>query len=130
MARLADLQALVDLQATVPRRVNSEAIVSLLCDKVERSWCAIGKDLGGWREFLGMILEYNVHDYSLSGSGFRNNTPFKLTPNPLRNIYQVGFMYFKIPFRVHVLLNNSSAYIEGQRYNRHPFLNISMSYLF
>ena len=80
--------------------------------------------------FLGMVLEYNIHDFSLSGSGFRNNTPFQLTANPLRNIYQAGFMYFKTPFRVHVLLNNSSAYIEGQRYNRHPFLNISMSYLF
>jgi hypothetical protein len=80
--------------------------------------------------FLGMVLEYSTHDYSLSGSAFRNNTPFQLQAIPFRNIYQAGLIYFRSPLKLHVLLNNSSAFIEGQRYNRHPYLNITLSYLF
>ena len=80
--------------------------------------------------FLGMELEYNLHDYSLSGSLIRENSPFNLQANDFRNKYQLGLVFVRMPWKARVLLNNISPYIETQRYKDHTFLNISLTYLF
>ena len=80
--------------------------------------------------FLGSMLEYSLHDYSLSGSLIRQNSPFTLEAVSLRSHYQVGFIGFYQPWRIQLLLNNSSPYMTTQKYRRHPFLNITLSYLF
>ena len=84
----------------------------------------------GFSFFLGMELEYNFHDYSLSGSLFSQSSPFNLVAEKLRNKYQAGFIYFKIPWKAHFLLNNTSRYIKTQKYNRHPFLKIAITRIF
>jgi len=80
--------------------------------------------------FLGTVLEYSVHDYSLSGSVFSSNSPFSLEATSFRNRYQFGFFGQHLPWKFHVLWNYSSAYISNQKYRGHPFLNITISYLF
>ena len=84
----------------------------------------------GFSFFLGMELEYNFHDYSLSGSLFSQSSPFNLVAEKLRNKYQAGFIYFKITWKAHFLLNNTSRYIKTQKYNRHPFLKIAITRIF
>ena len=84
----------------------------------------------GFSFFLGMELEYNFHDYSLSGSLFSQSSPFNLVAEKFRNKYQAGFIYFKIPWKAHFLLNNTSRYIKTQKYNRHPFLKIAITRIF
>ena len=84
----------------------------------------------GFSFFLGMELEYNFHDYSLSGSLFSQSSPFNLVAEKLRNKYQAGFIYFKIPWKAHFLFNNTSRYIKTQKYNRHPFLKIAITRIF
>ena len=80
--------------------------------------------------FFGVELEYNIHDYSLSGSFISDNSPFQFEINQLRNNYQLGFTYVRIPWKLHLLLNNSSSFILNQRYKRHPYLNISLIHIF
>ena len=84
----------------------------------------------GFSFFLGMELEYNFHDYSLSGSLFSQSSPFNLVAEKLRNKYQAGFIYFKIPWKAHFLLNNTSRYIKTQKYSRHLFLKIAITRIF
>ena len=84
----------------------------------------------GFSFFLGMELEYNFHDYSLSGSLFSQSSPFNLIAEKLRNKYQAGFTYFKLPWKVNFLFNNTSRYIKTQKYSRHPFLKIAITRIF
>ena len=84
----------------------------------------------GFSFFLGMELEYNFHDYSLSGSLFSQSSPFNLVAEKLRNKYQAGFTYFKLPWKVNFLFNNTSRYIKTQKYSRHPFLRIAITRIF
>ena len=79
--------------------------------------------------FFGVELEYNIHDYSLSGSLISDNNPFQFGINKLRDKYQLGFIYMRIPWKTQILFNNSSPYVLNQRYKRHPYLNISLSYI-
>ena len=80
--------------------------------------------------FLGIELEYNLHDYSLSGSLFRQTSPFNLVAEKIRNKYQGGLIYFRLPWKAHLMLNNSSRLIKTQKYRRHPFLKISLTHIF
>lgn len=84
----------------------------------------------GFSFFLGMELENNFHDYSLSGSLFSQSSPFNLVAEKLRNKYQAGFIYFKLPWKVNFLFNNTSRYIKTQKYNRHLFLKIAITRIF
>ena len=84
----------------------------------------------GFSFFMGMQLEYNVHDYSLSGSLWRDTSPFNLVVEKWRNNYQAGIIYFRMPWRTQILLNNTSRYIETQKYKRHPFLKIILTHVF
>ena len=84
----------------------------------------------GFSFFLGMELEYNFHDYSLSVSLFSQSSPFNLIAEKLRNKYQAGFTYFKLPWKVNFLFNNTSRYIKTQKYSRHPFLKIAITRIF
>ena len=79
--------------------------------------------------FFGMELEYNIHDYSLSGSLITDNNPFQLGVNKLRNKYQLGFIYMRLPWKINILFNNSSPFVVNQRYQRHPYLSISLSHI-
>ena len=80
--------------------------------------------------FLGMELEYNFHDYSLSGNLFRQTIPFNLVAEKLRNKYQAGIIYFRFPWKAHILLNNTSRYVKTQKYERHTFLKIAITRVF
>ena len=80
--------------------------------------------------FFGVELEHNIHDYSLSGGFISNNNPFQFEVKQLRNKYQLGFIYIRIPWKFHLLFNNSSPFVLNQRYRRHPYLNISLGYIF
>ncbi len=80
--------------------------------------------------FLGMELEYNLHDYSLSGSLFRQTSPFNLVAEKTRNNYQGGLIYFRLPWKAHLMFNNSSRFIKTQKYRRHHFLKISLTHIF
>ena len=80
--------------------------------------------------FLGMELEYNFHDYSLSGSLFRKTSPFDFITEKIRNKYQAGIIYLRMPWKAHLMINNTSRYIETQKYKRHPFLKVAFSYIF
>ncbi len=84
----------------------------------------------GFSLFLGMEIEYNFHDYSLSGSLFRQTSPFNFVTEKIRNKYQAGIIYFRLPWKVYFLLNNSSRYIKTQKYRRHPFLKIAITRIF
>ena len=84
----------------------------------------------GFSFFLGMELEYNFHDYSLSGSIFYKTSPFDFITEKIRNQYQAGIIYIRLPWKVHLLMNNSSRYIRTQKYKRHPFLKVAISHIF
>ena len=83
----------------------------------------------GFSFFLGTELEYNLHDYSLTGSWLKDNNPFSLIPNKFRNIYQVGFIYQSLPWKANIMLNRSSNYIKNQNYSSHFYLKISLHFL-
>ena len=93
-----------------------------------------GNRLEEWQEgisiFLGIEVEYNIHDYSLSSSWFNDNGPFELVANDFRNKFQIGIVYNRKPWSVHAMLNNSSRLITTQRYSRHPFINIALNFIF
>ena len=79
--------------------------------------------------FFGTELEYSLHDYSLTGSWLKDNNPFSLIPNKFRNIYQVGFIYQRLPWKANIMLNRSSNYIENQNYDSHFYLKISLHFI-
>ena len=80
--------------------------------------------------FLGMELEYNFHDYSLSGSLFYKTSPFDFIAEKIRNKYQAGIIYIRLPWKVYLLMNNTSRFIKMQNYKRHPFLKVAISHIF
>jgi len=82
--------------------------------------------------FLGMEVEYNIHDYSLSSNWFndKGQGPYELVANDFRNKFQLGIVYNTKSWSIHAMLNNSSRHITTQKYSRHPFINISLNYIF
>ena len=84
----------------------------------------------GFSTFLGAAFEYNIHDYSLSGSFINDNSPFDFKPYHLRNDLQGGIMFFKKPWQIKALIHSSSRSISTQKFRRHPYLNITLSRVF
>ncbi len=84
----------------------------------------------GFSTFLGAAFEYNIHDYSLSGSFINDNSPFDFKPYHLRNNLQGGIIFFKKPWKIKVLIHSSSRSISSQKFRRHPYLNITLSRVF
>ena len=80
--------------------------------------------------FVGLEVEYNLHDYSLSSSWFNDTGPYALEANDFRDKLQLAIIYNLRSWRAHLMLNNSSRHIRTQKYRRHPFLNISLHYIF
>lgn len=76
--------------------------------------------------FLGALLALNIHDYSLSGSLFTQNSAYDLEATKLRHILQAGLNVFKKSWRGTLLYNFSSPHIQTQRIKRHSYLNISI----
>ena len=77
--------------------------------------------------FLGSIFEYKYHDYSLTGSLFEDNSPFDFKMKRFTNTLQGGFIIHQNPWSLKLLFNSISKNISEQEYERHPFLNITLS---
>lgn len=76
--------------------------------------------------FSGAALTLNMHDYSLSGSLFTENSLYNLEAAKWRHDIQAGILYFKNLWRGSLLFNISSPYIKTQRIQSHTYLNISI----
>ena len=56
--------------------------------------------------------------------------PFDFITEKIRNKYQAGIIYLRMPWKAHLMINNTSRYVETQKYKRHPFLKVAFSYIF
>ena len=88
------------------------------------------KIMRGFALFAGTVLEYKYHDYSLTGSLFKDNSPFDFEMKRFTNNLQAGIMIHQNPWRFKLLFNSISKNISEQEYKRHPFLNITLSRVF
>ena len=88
------------------------------------------KIMRGYALFAGTVLEYKYHDYSLTGSLFKDNSPFDFEMKRFTNNFQAGIMIHQNPWRLKLLFNSTSKNISKQQYKRHPFLNITLSRVF
>ena len=88
------------------------------------------KIMRGLALFTGTVLEYKYHDYSLTGSLFKNNSPFDFEMKRFTNTLQAGIIIHQNPWRLHLLFNSISKNIDEQQYKRHPFLNITLIRVF
>ena len=88
------------------------------------------KIMRGFALFTGTVLDYKYHDYSLTGSLFKDNSPFDFEMKRFTNTLQAGIIIHQNPWRLKLLFNSVSKNIDEQQYKRHPFLNITLSRVF
>jgi len=80
--------------------------------------------------FIGTKLEYFLHDYKLEGSLFNDRAELVMESNNYRNIFTLGLKKRFNNLQVLTSYNSSSKDTKNQRTKRHPFLKISLTYLF
>lgn len=80
--------------------------------------------------FLGKVFYYNYNDYSLTGNLVTPNTPFDFEANDFVNNLQAGIIFYSKMWSVRFLVNSISKKLVSQRYNRHPYLNMTLIKIF
>ena len=84
----------------------------------------------GWGTHLGVQLKYNLHDYNLSGSYFRDNSPFTLRSNAFRNTLEAGVGYSGKHWQFIALAKARSKDTPRQKYSRHQVVQLSVLKIF
>lgn len=80
--------------------------------------------------FLGNVFHYSLHDYSLTGSAFTPNSPFDFDANHFVNTFHAGIVVYTKMWTGQVLFNSVSKRVVSERFNRHPYLTISLTKIF
>ena len=79
--------------------------------------------------YLGTRQEYYFHDFNIEGSLFNDNAPLTMKSKNYRNIIQVGLLQRLNKFQILTTFNSMSQDNYKQRFSRHPYLKISITYL-
>ena len=79
--------------------------------------------------YLGTRQEYYFHDFNIEGSLFNDNAPLTMKSKKYRNIIQVGLLQRLNKFQILTTFNSMSQDNYKQRFSRHPYLKISITYL-
>ncbi len=79
--------------------------------------------------YLGTRQEYYFHDYNIEGSLFNDDAELVLEPKKYRNTIQVGLLKRLNKLQVLATYNSMSQDNYKQRFKRHPYLKISITYL-
>ena len=80
--------------------------------------------------FLGNVFHYNYHNYGLTGKRVNPNSPFDFDANDFVNTLQAGILFYSKKGTAHFLVNSISKRIVSERFNRHPYLNITLTRIF
>jgi hypothetical protein len=79
--------------------------------------------------YLGTRQEYYFHDFNIEGSLFNDNASLTMKSKKYRNIIQVGLLQRLNKFQILTTFNSMSQDNYKQRFQRHPYLKISITYL-
>jgi len=79
--------------------------------------------------YLGTRQEYYFHDYNIEGSLFNDDAELVLESKKYRNIIQVGLLKRLNQLQILATYNSMSQDNHKQRFKRHPYLKISITYL-
>jgi hypothetical protein len=79
--------------------------------------------------YLGTRQEYYFHDFNIEGSLFNDNASLTMKSKKYRNIIQVGLLQRLKKFQILTTFNSMSQDNYKQRFQRHPYLKISITYL-
>ena len=79
--------------------------------------------------YLGTRQEYYFHDFNIEGSLFNDNASLTMKSKKYRNIIQVGLLQRLNKFQILTTFNSMSQDNYKQRFSRHPYLKISITYL-
>ena len=79
--------------------------------------------------YLGTRQEYYFHDYNIEGSLFNDDAELVLESKKYRNIIQVGLLKRLNKLQILATYNSMSQDNHKQRFKRHPYLKISITYL-
>jgi hypothetical protein len=80
----------------------------------------------GFGAYIGVQYRYHFQDYNLSGSLFKNSSPFTLASNSLRNTWLAGMGYQIDQWQFLAVAKARSKDTPGQKYNRHQVLYFSV----
>ena len=79
--------------------------------------------------YLGTRQEYYFHDFNIEGSLFNDNAELTLKSKKYRNSIQVGLLKRLKRLQILTTFNSMSQDNYKQRFSRHPYLKISLTYL-
>ena len=79
--------------------------------------------------YIGTRQEYYFHDFNIEGSLFNDNASLTMKSKKYRNIIQVGLLQRLNKFQILTTFNSMSQDNYKQRFQRHPYLKISITYL-
>jgi len=79
--------------------------------------------------YIGTRQEYYFHDFNIEGSLFNDNASLTMKSKKYRNIIQVGLLQRLNKFQILTTFNSMSQDNYKQRFSRHPYLKISITYL-
>lgn len=79
--------------------------------------------------YLGTRQEYYFHDFNIEGSLFNDDAEFTLESKKYRNSIQIGLLKKLNRFQILTTFNSMSQDNYKQRFKRHPYLKISVTYL-
>lgn len=79
--------------------------------------------------YLGTRQEYYFHDFNIEGSLFNDNAELTLESKKYRNSIQVGLLKRLDRLQILTTFNSMSKDNLKQRFIRHPYLKISLTYL-
>ena len=79
--------------------------------------------------YLGTRQEYYFHDFNIEGSLFNDDAELVLDSKKYRNSIQVGLLKRLKKLQILTTFNTMSQDNYKQRFTRHPYLKISITYL-
>lgn len=79
--------------------------------------------------YLGTRQEYYFHDFNIEGSLFNDDAELTLKSKKFRNSIQVGLLKRLKRLQILTTFNSRSQDNYTQRFSRHPYLKISLTYL-
>ncbi len=78
--------------------------------------------------YLGTRQEYYFHDFNIEGSLFNDDAELTLESKKYRNSIQIGLLKKLNRFQILTTFNSMSQDNYKQRFKRHPYLKISVTY--